>query len=170
MKITRSQKGFTLVELVLYVSICSILLLTISSFLPFLLDARIRSQSITEVNQQGFQVMSLITQTIRNGRSIQSPGIGVSSSTLSITTGNAVLNPTIFDVSSTTVRIKEGSKSAVHLTNSRIRVSGLTFQNVSSGSSTEKIIRISFTIDSINQGGRSEYTFTKSFTGSATLR
>jgi Tfp pilus assembly protein FimT len=170
MTIPRSQKGFTLVELVLYVSICSILLLTISSFLSFLLGARVRSQAITEVNQQGFQVMSLITQTIRNGRSIQVPSIGTSSSTLSITTGNAVLNPTIFDLSSTTIRIKEGSKTAVPLINSRVRLSALTFQNVSSSSSTEKIIRISYTIDSVNQGGRSEYSFTKSFSGSATLR
>lgn len=170
MTMLRSQKGFTLVELILYVSICSILLLTISSFLSFLLGARVRSQAITEVNQQGFQVMSLITQTIRNGRSIQVPSIGTSSSTLSITTGNAVLNPTVFDLSSTTVRIKEGSKTVVPLINSRVRLSALTFQNVSSASSTEKIIRISYTIDYLNQGGRSEYSFTKSFSGSATLR
>ena len=114
--------------------------------------------------------MSLITQTIRNGRSIQVPSIGTSSSTLSITTGNAVLNPTVFDLSSTTVRIKEGSKTVVPLINSRVRLSALTFQNVSSASSTEKIIRISYTIDYLNQGGRSEYSFTKSFSGSATLR
>ncbi len=164
------QKGFTLVELVLYVSICSILLLTISSFLTFLLGARVRSQAITEVNQQGFQIMSLITQTIRNGRSIQVPNMGTSSSTLSITTGNALLNPTIFYLSSTTLQIKEGSKIAVPLTNSRVQISALTFQNISSGSSTEKIIRVSYTIDYINQGGRSEYSFTKSFSGSATLR
>jgi Tfp pilus assembly protein FimT len=170
MTIKRSQKGFTLVELVLYVSICSILLLAISSFLSFLLGARVRSQTITEVNQQGFQVMSLITQTIRNGRSIQIPSMGTSSSTLSVTTGNALLNPTIFDLSSSTLEIKEGSKAAIPLTNSRVLVSGLTFQNVSSGSSTEKIVRISFTIDSVNQGGRSEYSFIKSFSGSATLR
>jgi type II secretory pathway pseudopilin PulG len=170
MKLTSSQKGFTLVELILYVSICSILLLTISSFLTFLLGARVRSQSITEVNQQGFQVLSLITQTIRNGRSIQVPSMGMASSTLSVTTGDALLNPTIFNISSTTLQIKEGSKNAIALTNSRVRVSGLTFENISSGSSTEKIIRISFTVDSVNQSGRSEYSFTKSFTGSATLR
>ena len=169
-KIFKAQRGFTLVELVLYVSICSILLLTISTFLSFLLGARVRSQAITEVNQQGFQVMNLITQTIRNGRSIQVPSIGVSSSTLSITTGNALLNPTIFTISSTTLISKEASNTSIPVTNSRVRVSSLIFSNVSSGSSTEKIIRISYTIDYINQGGKSEYSFTKTFNGSATLR
>ncbi len=166
----RSQKGFTLVELVLYVSICSILLLTMSTFLTFLLGARVRSQAITEVNQQGFQVMNQITQTIRNGRNIQIPSIGVSSSTLSLTTGNALLNPTVFSLNGTTFIVKEGSKTAIPLTNSRIRVSTVTFQNVSSSSSTEKIIRISYTIDYVNLGGRNEYSYTKSFNGSATIR
>lgn len=115
--------------------------------------------------------MSLMTQTIRNGRSIQSPSMGNSSSTLSITTGDALLNPTVFTMSSSTViTIKEGSKTILPLTNSRVEVSALTFQNVSSASSTEKIIRISFTIDYLNPLGRSEYSFTKSFSGSATLR
>lgn len=114
--------------------------------------------------------MSLITQTIRNGRSIQVPSMGTSSSTLSITTGDVALNPTVFSLSSTTVEVKEASKNAMSLTNSRVRVTALTFQNVSSGSSTEKIIRISYTLDYINPTGRSEYSFTKSFTGSATLR
>ena len=166
----RSLRGFTLIEMVLYVSLCSIILLSLSTFLSFLLGSRIKSQAITEVNQQGFQVMYLMTQTVRNGRSIQVPTIGASSSTLSITTGNPLLNPTVFTVSSTTITIKEGSKSAIPLTNSRVSVSGLTFQNISSASSTDKIIRISFTVSYNNPQGKNEYSFTKSFTGSATLR
>jgi len=170
MSILRSHKGFTLVEMVLYVAVCSILLVTISVFLSFLLGARVRSQAMTEVNQQGFQVMSLITQTIRNGRSIEVPSIGSSTSTMSLTTSNTLLNPTLFYVSSTTLYIQEASKASVALTNSRVRVSGLTFQNVSSGSSTEKIMRISYTIEYLNPEGRSEYSFIKTFSGSATLR
>ena len=170
MKILRSQKGFTLVEMILYVAICSILLVTISVFLSFLLGARVRSQAITEVNQQGFQIMSLMTQTIRNGRSIQTPSIGLASSTLSLTTGNALLNPTLFYISSTTMKIKEGSQGEISLTNKRVRISGLVFQNVSSSSSTEKIMRISYTVDYINPTGRDEYSFSKTFNGSATLR
>lgn len=170
MKILPNYKGFTLIEMVLYVSVCSIILLSLSTFLTFLLGARVRSQAITEVNQQGFQVMYQLTQTIRNGRSIQVPSIGTSSSTLSITTANPLLNPTIFTVSSSTFTIKEGSTTPIPLTNSRVRVSGLTFDNVSSSSSTDKVIRISFVIDYINTSNKTEYSYTKTFTGSATLR
>lgn len=156
--------------MVLYVSLCSIILLSLSTFLSFLLGARVRSQAITEVNQQGFQVMYQITQTIRNGRSIQVPSIGVSSSTLSLTTGVPLLNPTLFSISSSTFIIQEGGKIPVALTNSRVKVSALTFQNISSVGSTDKVIRISFTIGYVNSQGREEYSFTKTFNGSATLR
>lgn len=170
MKFIQYKKGFTLVEMVLYVSLCSIILLSLSTFLSFLLEARVRSQAITEVNQQGFQVMYQITQTIRNGRSIQVPLIGTASSTLSVTTGIPLLNPTIFSVSSSTFIIQEGANIPVPLTNSRVIVSALSFQNISSAGSVDKIIKISFTIRYSNPQGREEYSFTKTFNGSATLR
>lgn len=163
-------RGFTLVEMVLYVSLCSVILLSLSTFMASLLDSRVRSQSIAEVNQQGAQAMHMMTQTIRNGRSVTSPSIGTSSSSLVVITGNALLNPTIFNTASGTLFIKEGSDASIALTNHRVAVSGLLFQNVSSSSSTEKIIRMSFVLDYINTSGRGEYSYTKTFTGSATLR
>ena len=170
MKLLRNKKGFTLVEMILYVAICSLFLLTLSTFMTFLLGARIRSQSIAEVNQQGFQVMHLMTSTLRNGRSVETPPIGNSSSTLSVTTGVGIYDPTIFQVSSGTLFVQEGPNTPIALTNSRVSIGGVLFENVSSSSSLEKIIRITFTVDSKNIGGRSEYTYTKTFTGSATLR
>lgn len=170
MNFFKNTKGFTLVEMVLYVSICSLFLLVLSTFLTYLLGARIRSQTIAEVNQQGFQVMHRLTSTIRNGRSIEVPGLGSSSSTLAVTTGVPLVDPTMFYASSGVMTIREASNNPVPLTNSRVVLSNLVFQNVSSSSSSDKIIRISFTLSHINLGGREEYTFIKNFSGSATLR
>jgi type II secretory pathway pseudopilin PulG len=170
MPLRRNQKGFTLVEMILYVSVCSILLLTISTFLSFLLGARIRSQAITEVNQQGFRAMNLIALTVRNGRSIETPTIGATTSVLSLTTKDPLLNPTVFDVASGTLRITEGTGKPIVLTNSRVIVSNVFFQNLSSTSSAERIMRISFTIDYGNISGRDEYSYTKTFSESATMR
>lgn len=170
MKISQRTQGFTLVEMILYVSICSIFLLTLSTFLSFLVGARIRSQAIAEVNQQGFQIMHAMTSTIRNGRSIQVPSLGTASSTLSVTTGVPLLDPTVFSISSSTLLIREASNSPIPLTNSRVTLSGLLFENISSSSSLDRIVRISFTINHNNLSDRDEYTFTKNFTGSATLR
>lgn len=125
---------------------------------------------MTEVNQQGFQVMSIITQTIRNGRSIETPSVGTSSQVLSVTTPSPLLNPTVFTISSTTLMISEGGAQQVALTNSRVAVSDLIFQNISSVSAVEKNIKISFTVTYINNSGRGEYSFAKTFNGSAILR
>lgn len=169
-KRTHSFKGFTVLEMLLYVSVCSFLLLALSLFLTSLFGVRVKNQSIADVNQQGQQVMKLLTETIKNAKSIEIPNIGATSSSLSVTVEDAMLSPTIFDVSSGTMRISEGGGPNILLTNSHVTVNSLLFENISSTSSTDRIIRVSFTIDYKNQNGRNEYTFSKSFIGSATMR
>jgi type II secretory pathway pseudopilin PulG len=170
-RLIRNVKGFTLIEMILYVAICSGLLLSLALFFVYIIGQRVKNQAIVDVNQQGQQVIWLVTQTVRNGRSINSPGIGASSTSLSITTGNALLDPTIFDVTASgTLEIKEGSTAYVPLTNSHVTVSTITFQNISSASSTDRVLRLNFTLTYNNPSGKPEYDYTKSFTGSATIR
>ncbi len=170
MKLPATVKGFSLVEMILYVAISSIMLLSLAMLLSFLLSGRIKNQSIADVNQQGLQVMQLVTQTIRSARSVDSPGIGATSTSLSLTMPDPLLSPTVFDVVNGVVRIKEGSGQAIPLTNSHVTVYPFVFQNISATTSTDRIIRLVFTIDHNNPSGRNESSFTKSFTGSATLR
>lgn len=134
-----------------------------------LLEARIKNQTIAEVEQQGLQVMQIITQAVRNSTSINSPAQGVSASTLSVDTYTGSNNPTVFDASGGAIRIKEGVGSPISLTNSRIAVSGLTFQNLSR-TNTPGLVRIQFTLTYTNVGGRNEYNFSRTFVGSAALR
>ena len=163
------KKGFTLIELLLYVSIASIILLATSVFLSTLLESRIKNQTIAEVEQQGLQVMQLITQTVRNAEAITAPTVGTSASSVTLDVITVASDPTVFDLSSGVLRITEGAGSAVALTNSRVTVSALTFQNLSR-TSTPGTIRIQFTITHVNPSGRNEYNFSKTFIGSATLR
>ena len=165
----QASAGFTLIELLLYVGIASIILLVTSLFLSTLLQSRIKNQTIAEVEQQGLQVMQFITQTARNAEAITSPATGVSASSLTLDVITVANDPAIFDLSGGVIRITEGVGSAVPLTNSRVTVSALTFQNLSRAT-TPGTIRIQFTINHINPEGRNEYNFTKTFTGSATLR
>jgi hypothetical protein len=163
-------KGFSLLEVLMYVSVSSVLLFSMTLFITFLLGSRVKSETIANVNYQGEQVMRLLTTTIRNGTSVISPSIGTGSASLSVTVTDPSLSPTVFDVSSGTIRIKEGGGPIIPLTNSRVVVSPLLFENVSSSSSTEKSIRISFTISHNNASGRSEYSYSRNFIGSATMK
>lgn len=164
-----SPAGFTLVELLLYVSIASIILLITSLFLFTLLESRIKNQTIAEVEQQGLQVMQLVTQTARNSEAITSPAVGTSASSLTLDVVAAGSDPTTFDLSSGVIRITEGAGTATALTNSRVTASALTFQNLSRAS-TPGTVRIQFTLTAVNPSGRNEYNFAKTFIASASLR
>lgn len=162
-------RGFTLVELLLYVAISSSILLVTSLFLQTLLESRIKNQTIAEVEQQGLMVMQSITQALRNAESVNSPTQGGTASTLSINTYIGANNPTVFDLSAGYLRVTEGVALPVTLTNSRVAVSALTVQNLSKVN-TPGTVRLQFTISHQNSSGRNEYSFSKTFISSASLR
>lgn len=165
----KKSSGFTLIELLLYVSIIGAAVLSIAGFLSLLMQSRVKNQTISEVEQQGIQVMQIITQTGRNAEAINSPSQGASASSLSLDVVTVANDPTVFDLSSGAIRIKEGVSSAVPLTNSRVTASDLTFQNLSR-TGTPGTIRIQFTLTHVNPSVRNEYDFSKTFYETATLR
>lgn len=162
-------KGFTLVELLLYVGISSIMLLIISVFLSLLIESRIKNQTVAEVEQQGLQVMEVITQIARNAESINAPAQSTSASSLSLDVIPVGNDPTVFDLAGGMIRMSEGAGLPVALTNARVFASGLIFQNLSL-TGTPGTIRIQFTLTHINPANRNEYSFAKTFIGSASLR
>ena len=164
-----TDRGFTLVELLLYVSIASFILLVTSVFLSTLVQSRVKNQTIAEVEQQGLSLMQSMTHAIRNADTINAPAQGTSASALSVNTIVPGNNPTIFDLAGAVLQMKEGAAAAVPLTNSRVSVSGLLFSNVSRPG-TPGTVRIQFTLTHMNPEGRNEYDFSKTFIGSATLR
>ena len=167
--INKTQKGFTLIELFLYLSIASVVLFGTSLFIILLLQTRVKNQTIAEVEQQGLQIMQVITQDVRNGTAVNSPAQGAISNSLSINLPDASKNPVIFDLSNGVVRIKEGTAQPIALNNSRVSVSGLSFKNLSQNSALGAI-RIQFTITYINSLGRNEYDYSKTFYASSSIR
>lgn len=138
------KKGFTLIELLLYVSIIGAIIFSVAGFLSLLMQSRVKNQTIAEVEQQGVQVMQIITQTGRNATDINFPSA--------------------FDLSGGVIH-----ENTIALTNSRVDASALTFQNLSRAG-TPGTIRIQFTLTHVNSSGRNEYDYTKTFYGTASLR
>lgn len=164
-----NYKAFTLIEILLYISIFSVLVFTFSAFLTLIFQSRVKFQTVSEVDQQGLQVSRLITQTVRNAKKINLPIQGASGDTLSLDLEDPLKTPTIFNSSGTNLQIKEGTDAIVPLTSSVITVSGLSFQNVSKNN-TSGTMKFQFTLTYINNSGRNEYDYTKTFYGSASLR
>ncbi len=163
------EPGFTLVEIVLYMAIFMGILITASSIYNTAIQSRAKSQTISEVEQQGAQAIQLMTQTIRDATAINSPSTGASATSLSVNVVSGANSPTIFDLSAGQLRIKEGVATAVPLNNTRVTASSLIFYN-QSRASTKGIISFQFTLTHVNPSSLQEYTYSKVFYGSASLR
>lgn len=166
---SNQNSAFTLIELLLYTSLMTATLLALIPVLQTFLAARIKNQTVAEIEQQGLQAIQLITQTIRNADAINSPATGVSAASLSLDMVGISLDPTVFDLSSSTLRIQEAASSPVSLTSSSITTSSLSFYNLTRAS-TPGTIRIQFTLTYVNPTGRNEYNYSKTFYATATLR
>jgi Tfp pilus assembly protein PilW len=163
------QKGLSLVEVVIYVGIFSIVISGITSFMLFSVQSRAKNQIVTEVEQQGMQVMNIITQAVRNGEGINSPTPGSSSGSLSIDMPDAGVDPTVFDLSSSVIRISEAGGGAIDLTSSQVNVTNLLFEN-NTIPSTDDTIKIEYTLEYNNTGDATRFDYSKTFYGSATQR
>jgi prepilin-type N-terminal cleavage/methylation domain-containing protein len=165
----RNEKGFTLLELILYIALLAIILAAASGLLVTLLEARVKHQTITEVDEQGVQVMTVISQAIRNADSITLPAAGTSASSLTLASLDSTKNPTVISLSGTTLQMKEGTGAVVPLTSSLVTVNGVSFTNLSR-TGTAGVVRIQFTLTYLNPSGRNAYNVTETYYGTAALR
>lgn len=167
--ITTFKKGFTLVEMLLYVSISSIFLLSLTVYFSTLFEANVKNQTINEVNQQGIQITEFITQIIRNAKAVTSPTPSASSSQITLTVSNASSSPTIFDIATGTLRMKEGIGQYLSLSNTKVTVSSLSFLNTSASSTDGGSIEVSFVLSYVSTSTQNPYVYTKTFKGSASF-
>ena len=161
-----TQPGFTLLELLLYVSILGAVMLATVTFFGTVTTARVKNQSIAEVNDQGAHAMDLVLQTIRNATSITAPAAAGSAASLTLVVPTGSLSPTIINLNGTALQVKQGSAAAVPLTSDDVQIPSITFKNVTR-SGTPGIVQVSFVMKRTNPNNRNEYDYQKTFTGSA---
>ncbi len=148
------------------------MVVVISSFVQLMFEARAKHQTVAEVEQQGQIVMNMITQSVRKGKAVCAPAINATStSALSIDTGTgcAANAPTIYDLSGATLRIKEAAATQINLTNSRVSVSSFEARDLTVAGG-KRSVRISFTLAYAGGSTKNEYTYSKVFQASGSLR
>lgn len=165
----QKNKGFTLIELIVYISLVSVMLLGIASFTKIILQTRIRNQVITETEQQGIQIAQILTRVIRNAENITTPTAGNNAGSLTLDVSDISQDPTVFSLNGGIINIKEGTGNQINLNNSRVEAHDLAFQNLSRPD-TPGIIKFGFSLDYNNQSGRPEYNYSRTFYGSISLR
>lgn len=164
-----NKKGFTLVELIIYISLASLILLAITGFFQLHIASRVKNKTITEVEQQGVQILNLISQYVVNASAINSPATGVSSSNLSLQMPTPTSNPTLFSFSGGNLYITEGASLPMVINSPLVEIKNINFENLSKAN-TPGIIRIEFTLEYISNSNRPEFKWSKTFYTSVSLR
>ncbi|MFC1802140.1 prepilin-type N-terminal cleavage/methylation domain-containing protein [Patescibacteria group bacterium] len=168
-KLKNNKKGFTLIEFLLYISIISVVLLIAGGIALNILLAKAKLGAIDEVNQNTRVIVEKVLSSIRNAEVVNSPLQGATSSSLSLQMANSYQNPTVFDLSGSSVRVSEGGGPAVNLNSDSVFVSDLFFTNTSY-TDTPGTITFQITSKYYNPNSQNEYNFEKTFYATANIR
>ena len=156
-------RGFTLVELILYIAIVTMFMTAVIYFTSDIVYGRVRSQVHQEVNQNMRLASKRIMYEIRNASGVNS----VSASSISLASTDSGRNPTVIDrdVSSGRLRIGYGG-SQYFLTSNKVTVTALNFTDFSTADSTN--VKFSITIKAT--GDRKEFQKSETYETSVELR
>ena len=164
-----TNSGSTLVEFLLYIGLAGIMVLVIGGIGLNVFFSSAKHQGMEEVADNGRRVLDLIGQSVTNATGVNSPAVGTTSASLSLQMADGAKNPTVFDLSSGTLRITEGVGSPVTITSSKITVTSIQFSNVSA-SGSPGAIRTQATLQHINPQNRPEYAMIKTFYTTSTVK
>lgn len=172
----RTSRGFTLIELVLYVAIVAIVLGGLVQLAWAITGSATKSATQEEVASQARYVSERIKAEIRNANGINT-GTSTFDTNLAITpTAQLSLSvaapndPTLITVASGKAMLKQGTATAVSLNSDRSTVTDLTFSNYTSGDGKTKNVTFTLTLASSSGSGRYEYAETLSLRGAAEVR
>ncbi len=162
-------KGFTLIEVLLYLAMLSVFIVVISSFWQGLMDITEKGKAMNTVNTEGQFIMTKILQGIRESESINAPIAGNSALTLNVTFLDVSKNPTIIEFNSGNLRLSEGITPFASLNSGEVVVSNVSFTN-NTGLNSKGLVRVQFTVNYKNPDGRSNLNYSQTFYGSASLK
>lgn len=159
--------GFTLIEILIYVSIVSLLMTVLIPFAWNVIEGGTKSATEREVFSNARFLSERIKYEIRNATNINS----VSSTQISLANLNPNLNPTIINLSGNNMQIQQGSGSATTLNSQDTKIENLTFTNFTSSDNKTKHIKFSFTVSAnYNAGQRQEFNESTTIESSSEIR
>ena len=159
-------RGFTLIELMLYLAIIVIILSALIPFAWNIVSGSAKSNVAQQTNSEARFIAERIKYEIRNSTGINL----VSPAWLSLATSNPATNPTVIDYSSSTIRIKQGTGAQTNLNSSATKVSSFIFTNYTSGDNATKNIGFNFALNANYASTRSEYQYTTTIESAAEVR
>lgn len=163
------KKGFTLVEMLLYVAISGLFLTSVVSFAWDVIYGRIKSDVHQEVNNNARMAANRIDFELRNAIGINS----VTPTSISLQMADSSRNPTIINLTGGRIKVGYGatgnctSASPCNLTSNLVTVTNLTFTNLSQAPDS---LNVKYQLTVTSSGDSNEFDKSETVFGSAELR
>ncbi len=133
------RKGFTLLELIVYVALASVIVITILQVTLLVLSAKDKTSSQSDVQQYLRLALQRMTTEMLNAQQMTAADNGV----LSLTTPTG---STTFYLANGVIYRKESSGTALAITPPNLKVQTLQFSNLSNGTASQTVnITVSIT-------------------------
>ncbi len=156
------RSGTTLLEVLLFLGILSIIATTITAVFISTQDARVLQRSISALEEAGTQLVSTIGKTARRAETVISPSANLTGSVLVLQMAANDEFPTMLaHVGSGLVLVQKSATSA--LLSPNVTISSALFKNVAGGN-----VWFTFTLSTIVRTVKPR-VYTRTFNGTATL-
>ncbi len=166
------KKGFTLIEVLIYITIIGVV---VSGFIVFALSinsSRSKTYVAQEVQANARTALDLISQKIRaaTGVNVASSTFDVDPGLLSLAMASSTQNPTIVDLNQDdgVLQITASTSNPVAITSDEVKVTNLVFTNLTP-SGERGNIRIEITVEYAGDGSK-EYEYSQSLQTAVSLR
>jgi hypothetical protein len=120
-----SKLGFSLIELLMYIGIFSMLIVILFQLLVSILDVQLESKGHSSIDQDGLFILSRLSYDIARSNSIASPSAGQSSQNVKITVNGTDFEYTNATSSMVLTNMSTGEQKQLNSVNSE--VSNVTF-------------------------------------------
>ncbi len=165
-RLRRLQAGVTIVELLLYMGILSILLGVLTSIFVSALDVQSESRAVSSVEQDGNYIIARLTYDIHRSQSINIPSSnGSVTNNFQIVIGG--VNYT-YSVDANSNLILVNNLGTNNLNNYGSKISGFSVQRLGNTGGVENTLKINFTVT--GRAKRITSIETKNFQSSISLR
>lgn len=158
-----TQRGTTLIEMILYVAIVAVLLVGVGGVSMSVMDAKSKTSAIGDVFSASTKVFGTLTQVLHESSAIITPAPLSTSpllETVSVLPGNPVEQITLVDG---TIFYTPSVGSPVNLSPALVRVNDLVFSSVGTVS-TSTAVRVTLTLSASTTGVWRPFNYSETFT------
>ncbi|MBN1331420.1 hypothetical protein JW978_00875 [Candidatus Dojkabacteria bacterium] len=155
-----NKNGMTLLEILLYLSLASVVLLSVSVFITSIFRARIKNEAVVLVNEEAAQIISQLQIEISEADTINQPAEGAAAASIEFqVTGDPVET---IDLQSQQIIYTLTGNLGIALNSTKTNVTNINFTRMNTVSDNESI-KVEFSIERDNSSGLQEYEFSKTF-------